>query len=529
MSTWTRRLAAAAISTALAGGSTLVAPPAQAAPNAYAASAARWLTTQLTGGLVHNGQFKFNDYGLSLDVYFALKALGRPAAAASVLRAMDDAPGAYIGTGSDSYAGAIGKLATAVDLQGRAPRAFGGVNLISRLESLVVTTRPGQVGRAVDRSSYGDLSNTIGQAWVVRALAGTGSRLADEATGFLAQQQCGAGFFRESFEKTTAVGTSFTCNGATPAAAASIDATALAVQALVVARRHGVPGLGDELSRASNWLVRQQRPNGSFVGNGVSNTNTTGLAAAALVATGRTAAAERAAAWVSRLQVSSSVAQRSPRLRRAVGAIAYDRAALAAGTRSGIPVDQQDQWRRATAQAAIGVSAVRILRVSTPRGYVHGGSRVLVRLAGLAPGERFTLRVGRLRAVQGNASTVGVASARVRLPRVTRPFPVRATGSASARTGTSTLHVLGPRRFQAELRSRTVLRGGTQRVTVSGMSSHEPARLYYRGERIWAGTASARGRFSHTFRVGGALGVRTLRVAGAFRDRGVTTYVRVVR
>jgi hypothetical protein len=160
---------------------------------------------------------------------------------------------------------------------------------------------------------------------------------------------------------------------------------------------------------------------------------------------------------------------------------------------------------------------------------VRGGRPVAVQLAGLRPGERFTLRLGAVQVVQGTASSTGSASARVSPPRATGPFPVRVTGSASARTGASTLHVLGPRRFKAALRSQSVRRAGTQRVTVSGMASREPVRLYYRGARIWSGKASTTGRLTRSFDVGRALGPRTLRVAGAFRDRSVTTAVRVVR
>ncbi len=528
MHTFVRRLAAVVISSAVAGASTLAGAPAQAAPNSYAASAATWLTSQLTHGLVHNRQYDTDDYGLSLDAYFALEALGRPRTAASILRAVDNNPAAYVGAGAERYAGATGKLATAVELAGRDLSSFGGVDLRARLEGLVNTKPGAQLGRASDVSRYGDFANTIGQGWVVRALGGEGSALTDEATGFLVKQQCGRGFFRETFEKTTA-SSSFTCDAAVPAATPSVDSTALALQALLSARFHGVGGLDDNVTRAARWLVAHQHKNGSFVGNGSPNTNTTGLAAAALAAAGRTAAAERAAAYVSRLQVTRSLARRSPRLRHAVGAIAYDRAALATARKAGIPVDQQDQWRRATAQAAIGVNAVRIVRVGTPAHYVHGGSRVAVHLAGLRSRERYTLRLGTVQVVQGTASRTGGAWVRVSPPRVTSPFRVRVTGSASARTGTGILHVLGPRRFRAVLASRHTHRGGVNRVTVTRMSSHEPVRLYYRGSRIWSGRASATGRLVRSFHVGRALGPRTLRVAGAFRDRSVTTTVRVVR
>ncbi|MDX6300824.1 MAG: hypothetical protein QOF53_2038, partial [Nocardioidaceae bacterium] len=187
MRTSVRRLSAVAVTTAVAAGSTLVAAPAPAATNRYAATATTWLNAQLTKGLIHNDQFNVLDYGLSLDEYFALKALGRPRIAASILDAVRRNPRKYIEFDSDTFAGATAKLATAVLTDGRDPRSFGGVNLVRRLQGLVVT-KGAQTGRAVDQGT--DFSNTIGQSFTVRALSGAHSGLADEATAFLLKQQC---------------------------------------------------------------------------------------------------------------------------------------------------------------------------------------------------------------------------------------------------------------------------------------------------------------------------------------------------
>jgi hypothetical protein len=530
MRTSARRLAAAALTTAVAAGSTLVAAPAPAATNRYAASATSWLNAQLTNGLVHNDQFGIDDYGLSLDEYFALKALGRPRIAGSILDAVRRNPRAYIEFESNTFAGATAKLATAVLTDGRNPRSFGGVNLVRRLQGLVVTSGA-QAGRAKDQGAT-DFSNTIGQAFTVRALSGAHSGLADEATAFLLKQQCSRGFFREALQFPTEPTTkpvTFRCDRETPAATPSVDSTSFAVQALVAARRNGVRGLGDNLARAGTWLLSQQRPNGSFVGNGTPNTNTTGLAAAALVATGHRTAAERSAAWISRLQVSAAVAAAHPKLRREVGGIAYDAAALAAGRSDGIPVDQRDQWRRATAQAAIGVNAVRRLRVTAPHGFVHGGRTVPVRATGLASGERWSALLASTRVLRGTASTNGRASARLTLPRGTHTLRLQVTGARSARTGGTTLRILGARTFKASLRSGSVHRSRTQRVVFSGLAAHEPARISYRGTRIWTGHASATGRVARTFKVGRSLGAQSVRIRGAFADRGRTASFRVVR
>jgi len=524
MRTSVRRLAAVALTTAVATGSTLVAAPAPAATNLYAASAGSWLKGELDNGLVHSGEF--TDYGLSLDVYFAMKAVNRQRVADSILNAVRRNPRGYIEFQSDTFAGATGKLATAVLSDGRNPRSFGGVNLIRRLQGLVVTSGA-QTGRAKDQGAT-DFSNTIGQAFTVRALSGAHSRLADEATAFLLKQQCSAGFFREALQSRAKPAT-FRCNRETPAATPSVDSTSFAVQALVAARRNGVRGLTDNLARAGKWLLSQQRPNGSFVGNGTANTNTTGLAAGALIATGHRTAAERAAAWISRLQVSTTVAAAHPKLRGEVGGIAYDPAALRAGRTDGIPADQRDQWRRATSQAAIGVNAVRRLRVAVPTRYVHGGSAITVRATGLASREHWTARLGSARVVRGTASTHGRASGRVTLPKATHTYRVQVTGSRSARTGGAALRVLGARTFKASLSARTIHRGRTVRVTFSGLAAREPARVVYHGVRIFSGRASATGRVARTFKVGRSLGAQSVRIRGAFADRSRTASFRVVR
>ncbi len=201
-------------------------------------------------------------------------------------------------------------------------------------------------------------------------------------------------------------------------------------------------GVDGPIRRAAAWLVRTQRSNGSFAGNGVANTNTTGLAATALALAGRSVAAERAAAWVSRRQVTDVVASGSRRLAREVGAIAYTSKELAAARKAGIPTDLRDQWRRATAQAAIGVNAVRRLRVVAPAGARHRGSRATVRVSGLAPRERWTVRLGTDVVDRGRATRRGLATATFTLPRRVRTYDVRAFGASSARAGRDTVRVV---------------------------------------------------------------------------------------
>src|SRR5690242_20913463 len=65
-------LAAGALATGLvAAGSSASAAQKPINPD----TSATWLSKQLTGGVVHNDQFDFDDYGLTADVGFALAAL----------------------------------------------------------------------------------------------------------------------------------------------------------------------------------------------------------------------------------------------------------------------------------------------------------------------------------------------------------------------------------------------------------------------------------------------------------------------
>jgi hypothetical protein len=326
--------------------------PSASAPAPEALAAAAWLESQLgANGLVHNDQYDIDDHGLSLDILFALDDIGTgDDSVEAILTALRKNPAAYTDAFGTESAGSTGKLATAVEAAGDDDEVtdFGGVDLAAKLEGLV---RPGtgpQGGRGMDRGGA-DYSNTIGQSWVVRGLVGADSDRADPATAFLVQQQCSAGFFRETMDRS-APG-DFTCDGA-PAAeqVGSVDATAFAVMALEEAAQGGVD-VGDASDSAGDWLEDQQAADGSFAADGVPNANSTAVASMALSWLGRDDAAARAAGWLVPLQVTETSAEGS-RLAAETGAVAYDAAALARARKTGITVKLRDQWRRATAQAA---------------------------------------------------------------------------------------------------------------------------------------------------------------------------------
>ena len=337
----------------LAAGTLVVtmAGPAQAAPDD---ASARWLTRQLTGGLIHNDQFEFDDYGLTADTAFALAAIGgQPGAVRDIRTALAQhvdswTTGVDFGS-TDVFAGSTAKAVVLAQTTGADPRAFGGVNLVARLANRVSATAP-TVGRIQDKTAGQDFANTIGQAFAAQGLSVAGSGKADEAVRFLLQQQCSPGYFRLGFSAKTA--RNQTCDGGDPAttSAPDTDVTALAVLSLRAVPRK-TAAVRTAITDAVGWLKRRQKVNGSFGGGTAteaSNSNSTGLAGWALGETGACGAAVKAARWVRDLQVAGDVS--GTPLAGEVGAIAYDRSRFVAAQGEGIT--DRDQWRRATAQAA---------------------------------------------------------------------------------------------------------------------------------------------------------------------------------
>jgi hypothetical protein len=316
------------------------------APRSAGKVAADWQASQLTKGVIHNGEFDFDDWGLTIDTAFALAATGNePRALRRTTRAITHHYfDAYATFSGDAFAGAMAKSLLAAKVLGKNARHFGGHNVRGAVLDLVAPATEGfEAGRVRD-SGATDLSNTFAQAYAVLGLARTGG-VRQSVVDYLRKQQCAEGFFR----LTEVAGEN--CNqtaGSNP----DVDATALALQGLVAADRAGSDVPARALRKATRWLAGAQRDSGGFKGGtstpGV-NTNSTGLAAQALKLAGRDRAVAKAAGFVAKLQLTRARAH--GRSERDIGAIAYDRAGLKDGLRHGISVKERDQFRRATAQA----------------------------------------------------------------------------------------------------------------------------------------------------------------------------------
>lgn len=526
---------AAVTSVALVG--LTYAPASAATPEVT--SGASWLAGELTGGTIHNNEYNFDDWGLTIDTALALKAAGTQSAAVTSIRAALNAGGvnAYVkpGYGTVLSGAGVAKALVAARVTGASATSFGGNNLVTELQGLIVKsgTKTGRVADRID-STGTDYGNNIGQAFAVEGLASAGVPSA-AATSFLLKQQCSAGYFR------LANNDGKTCSAA--GTGADSDTTSFALQALLSAKQDGASGLDTAISKATNWLVSAQKVDGSYGGSGptsASNSNSTGLAAQALRAAGRSIDAAQAVTWLKALQVTAANAG-GGLLKNDIGAVAYNSAAFEDAKTPGIDDSTSDQWRRASAQALLGFSGVsmgsllpaptkRALSVSVATSPVKGGTSAEVRVSGLATGETFSVKVGSTtRNAVATASGAGAVS--VPVARSTATLAVSVRGLTSGRTGSTTVKVLGAKHLKPKLKKSKVHRSKKQKVTIKHLWAGEHVTVKYRGHRISTKSAHANshGVYALKFKVGKKTGKHTVKVRGAFSNRDGKKSFKVIR
>ena len=335
-----RPLAAALLRAAVAGvASGLVFGVATAGPAAaeavaeeqVAPAAAGWLARQLVDGNHLEtvfGSDTFPDQGLTADAVLAFDAAGVAqdfAAAATAWLAGDEVLAGYVGDGAtESYPGALAKLAIVAMAQGGDPAEFGGVDLIERLRA----RQDPVTGRFSDLSQFGDFTNGITQSLAIIALVRAGAPAdLSKPVEFLLASRCQDGGFPLQFD--------------TQDCASDVDTTAFVVQALLAA--------GRDAGAPLDFLAGVQDAGGGFGGSGPTsavNANSTGLAAQALRVGGRSAAADAAVAYLRGQQVGCA----GPAEQR--GAIAYDAAGFDRSTAV-----------RATAQALYGLTGTGLAEI----------------------------------------------------------------------------------------------------------------------------------------------------------------------
>ncbi|MDQ3628903.1 MAG: hypothetical protein M3419_08870 [Actinomycetota bacterium] len=348
-----------------------LAPAAGAAPSDQrstprSALATDWQADELTNGAMVNEQFDFVDYGLTIDTLFSLAADGRKLRYINRIGTrLERNADAYTTFDGTRFAGASAKLLVAAKVLREPVRDFGGRN--SRLDvlRLVAGERAGsEEGRIRDSSARGggsDFSNNIGQSLGVIGLSRTGG-VPKPVVTYLLRQQCSDGGFRQD----PVIGRSCVRSGGS----SNVDTTALALQALVTAKeKGGVRVRAERLVRATRYLARQQKDNGSFTlgrAQGPSNANSTGLAAQALKVAGRPCLAEAARPWMRTLQIVRGKAGDGP-ARRDLGAIAFTRRALSVALVTGVTTATRDEFRRATAQGVFAFVPTGLDELAVPR------------------------------------------------------------------------------------------------------------------------------------------------------------------
>lgn len=356
--------AALALGTAPAHASPDPASAAVAAKPTKAKLAAAWEASQVgANGQVTNQQFGVTDWGLTIDTGLGLIAVGGHRAkveriASAVKRNYFDV---YATDGRNArYAGPFAKTLLFADVIGANVKRFGGHNVRAELVDRMAGDGAGfEAGRVRDKSRFGDFSNTFAQSYAVLGMARTGG-VPQAMVDYLVKQQCSDGYFRLS----EVVGE--TCDDS--GSAADVDATALAVQALLAAKDDAMVDLAT-IDAAASWLRQAQRDNGGFSGGTSTpsvNSNSTGLAAQALNALGFDRPAAQAGDFVETLQLTK--ANTEGRARNDIGAIAYDKAGLKDGLKNGIQKLERDQFRRATAQAVFAFAPKSLVSLSFPAG-----------------------------------------------------------------------------------------------------------------------------------------------------------------
>ena len=413
------RTAAVALSTAALSAGVLAAPPATAEPSGALRAAkatvktdstpstiaAQWLADELTNGLITTASGP--DFGLTIDTGLGLSTVpGQGPNVTAINNALEPRIADYVGDGvKESYAGPLAKAAAFARTAKKNPTSYGGINLITRLEERTAdvpadpTKEPQAAaiaGRIADKSEFGSYANVVGQSYAVRALTLARSAEAAAARDFLLKQQCPSGYFRLNFDKADVPNQS--CTEGVVGSEADPDATAFAVINLVESGDRS-PTVTAALDKASAWLAARQRRSGAIrsAGDGAQiNTNSTAIGGYALGLTKNRDAALKAALWVRKNQPVDKYKCRTA-LTKDTGAVAFRKDRVKSAVTTGIPAGARDEWRRATAQAILGLQFAPAsddeLKIVSVRREARAGERVQFRVYGLAPSESACMQV----------------------------------------------------------------------------------------------------------------------------------------
>ncbi|MGN6160607.1 MAG: hypothetical protein ACTHOG_02780, partial [Marmoricola sp.] len=471
-----RRWGALTAAALVATGVTAVAGPAQAAAvdPGPANAGAGWLTSRLQSNGLLASQYG-TDYWTSADAAFAQFATDHATDGTNLVTALASNVDHYISNADYGYpneysAGSTAKALVLAKLAGIDPTNFGGVNLVTRLESLVASSgnSTGRIEDTVDPADqYGaDYGNTLGQAFAVRALAEQGATTqAADALSYLLKQQCESGYFRIFFTNDKSA-TDQSCDGGLPTTGASygdhsnpsVDATAYALIELKALPSADIDSTtARAIGKAEAWLEGVQNANGSwddlpYSQDGSANADSTGLATWALGEWNDLQAAHAGAVWVRAHQAQNvgPCSSTADKLSEQAGAIAHDDAALASGRINGIPLAQAYSWNLSTAQAVPALSyyapdaPATALKATATTAYVRAKTRTNVTVTGLRAGAPACVTLG-TSSVSVAAGQNGTAVASVLLPAGTATRSISVTDGAM--TTSTSVKVLDAKTF----------------------------------------------------------------------------------
>jgi hypothetical protein len=286
-----------------------------------AAAAAGYLARQLQGKhhdhyTITFGKTVYANYGETADAVLSMDAAGvAQGAAQRATSYLAKNVKAYAQGTPTWYPGPLAKLILVALAQHAHPKSFGGVNLIS---NLVASEGAGGAapGEYQQNPGYGGTAYVVSQALPVLALAvapGATHHPDAAAVSFLAEQQCGDG----GYQSTVRDDTSTACSGE------DVDSTAYAVQALFAAGAKHVAELG------VRWLAKHEHKHGGF--GSPANANSTALAVQALVVARRSVAAP--VKWLEQHQIGCG--GKAARRGAVVFEKSYDASALLATSQAG--------------------------------------------------------------------------------------------------------------------------------------------------------------------------------------------------
>ena len=296
---------------------------------------------------VFEGQ-EFPDYGLTLDGVIAMDAAGvGDAESARATTFVADNIGSYVGTGTESYAGATAKALLVSLSQGRTPKGFlGGVNLLARLKARQTTS-----GQFKDKSQFGDFSNTITQSLAVASLRKAGQSLGTKAVPFLANEPVPQRWLPARPLRQPVLQQRQCRPGRRPRSPSR--ASSRAARPAPVKTR---------ISRAIHFLRTQQGSDGGVKGAGPTNTansNSTGLAVLAFVDDGPPRRGHARAGCS-----CAPCATTAPSPRRCAARSRTTRPGSPRPTAQGAAATLSDQDLRATTQATLGFAPVPLYKVT---------------------------------------------------------------------------------------------------------------------------------------------------------------------